>query len=362
MNKSMRIENSKRSGKALRGLFRPSKVLMSTGAIGLVFAALGTTGALSPTAVSTASALASSRMSLLAGGNNLTGKTVLWDWQSVPSNSFGVPLLNGAKAAANMAGLKLQVEYGNNSDTTEASQIKTAVASHVAGVAVGVGDSGLNNALCSAHAAGIPVVTFNINGSTGAGAACVDSFVGQSFVKSGALIAQYMVSKGLIKKGDSVFCPVESPDQTYAVDRRAGVNQVLSKLGITCTTVGTGDNLAPTKSTLVQYLLGHKTTSAIIALGGTPLAEAPAAVKQVGMKIPIGGFDLSFPEIVTGIQNGTIVASVNQEPYAQGFYAIMELALKLKYGIPPSNINTSDNSLITKANIAQFSKLVPSYQ
>jgi simple sugar transport system substrate-binding protein len=71
---------------------------------------------------------------------------------------------------------------------------------------------------------------------------------------------------------------------------------------------------------------------------------------------------LSFPQIVTGIQQGSIVASVNQEPYAQGFYAIEELALQIKFGIPPSNIDTSDNALITKANVGSFASLVPSYQ
>jgi simple sugar transport system substrate-binding protein len=301
--------------------------------------------------------------SVLAGGPSIAGKTILWDWQSVASNTFGVPLLNGAKAAAALTGLKLDIEYGGNDDPTQANQIKTAVAKGDAGFAIGVADPGLNSALCAAHQTGAPVVTFNINGSSGnAATTCVQSFVGQSFVAAGQLIANYMVSHGYIKRGDHVFCPVESPSQVYAVQRRQGVNSVLSTLGITCDEVGTGDDLAPAKSTLVQYLLGHHDTSSIIGLGGTPLAESEAAIKQAGLKIPIGGFDLSFPQIVSGVKDGAIVASVNQEPYAQGFYAIMEIALDLKYGIPPMNINTSDNALISKANVGSFSALVPNYQ
>jgi simple sugar transport system substrate-binding protein len=311
---------------------------------------------------SSSAATTSASGPVITGGPSLKGKTILWDWQSVPSNTFGVPMLAGAKAAAAAAGVTLQVEYGNNSDTTESQQIETSVARHVAGMAIGIADTGLNKALCDAHKAGIPVVSFNIDGASGSGASCVQSFIGQSFVAAGQLIATYMVQHGYIKRGDQVFCPVESPDQVYAVQRRQGVDDVLGKLGITCSEVGTGDDLAPAKTTLVQYLLGHRSTKAIICLGGTPLAEAPAAIKQAGMKIPVGGFDLSFPQIVTGLQNGSIVASVNQEPYAQGFYSVMELILELKYGIPPSSINTSDNALITKANVGPFAKLVPSYQ
>ncbi len=297
----------------------------------------------------------------LAGGTNIAGKTVLWDWQSVPSNTFGVPLLKGAQAAAAITGLHLDIEYGNNEDTTQASQIKTAVAKGEAGYAIGAADSGLNSALCAAAKAG-PVVTFNIDGASGPATSCVQSFVGQSFVAAGNLIGTYMVQHGYIKKGGSVFCPVESPGQVYANERQEGVDQIISKLGLKCNVVGTGDDEAPAESTMVQYLLGHRDTTAIVGLGGTPMGVAEAAVKKVGLHIPIGGFDLSFPSIVSGIQDGSIVASVNQEPYAQGFYAIMELALDLKYGIPPMNIDTSDNALITKTNVNEFASLVPNYQ
>jgi simple sugar transport system substrate-binding protein len=319
------------------------------------------TGATASTGNSTAGS-ASGGGPVVSGGVSLAGKTVLLDIYDAQGNTFFQPALEGAKAAAAEFGLKLQIEYANGDDTTAISQIKTAVASHYAGIAAKLPDIGVANTACTAKAAGIPIVAFNVDAATGAAAQCVGSFVGQSFVSAGQLVAGYMVAKGYIKRGDQVLCPVESPDQEYAVARKQGVEDVLAPLGIQCSELGTGDNLAPAKADMVQYLLGHHTTAAIIALGGTPLAEAPAAIKAAGMTIPIGGFDLSFPEIVTGLQNGSIVASVNQEPYAQGFYAIEELALQIKFGIPPSNINTSDNALITKANVGSFASLVPNYQ
>ena len=293
----------------------------------------------------------------LSGGTDISGKTVLFEIKSTPSNSFFVPVVNGAKAAAAIAGVNLQIQYGSDDDTTIVNQMNTALASNVAGIAVSVPDAGLNKVVCDARAKNIAVVAFNTNGATGQGASCVQGFIGQDFVLSGSLIAQRMINDGKIKSGDHVFCPVESPEQVYAVQRYAGVKQALDAIGATCEELGTGNDFGPAKATMVSYLLGHPKTSAIIALGGTPLSQAPAAIKQVGRNIPIGGFDL-FPEILSAIKSGVITATVDQQPYIQGFQSVMEIALYLKYGITPTNINTSNRALIDKTNVDQVIPLV----
>jgi simple sugar transport system substrate-binding protein len=297
----------------------------------------------------------------LSGGTNISGRTILFEIQSTPSDSFFVSVVNGAKAAAAIAGLKLQIQYASNDDTTEYTQVNTAMASNVAGIAVSIPDAGLNKVVCSARAQNIPVVAFNIDGATGQGASCVQAFVGQDFVHSGELIAQRMISLGQIKPGAHVFCPVETPTEVYAVERYAGVKQALQSIGATCEELGVGVDYGPAKSTMVSYLLGHPQTSAIIALGHTPLDQAPAAIKQANRNIPIGGFDVTS-DILQAIKSGTITATVDQQPYIQGFQSVMELALYMKYGISPSNINTSDGALIDKNNVDQVVSLVPNFR
>src|SRR5438105_4714640 len=297
----------------------------------------------------------------LSGGTDISGKTILFEIQSSPSDSFFVPVVNGAKKAAGIAGLKLQIQYASNDDTTEVNQVNTAIASKVVGVALSIPDAGLNKVVCDARAKGIAVVAFNIDGATGLGANCVQGFVGQDFVQSGALIAQRMINAGLIKPGDHVFCPVEFPAQVYAAQRYAGVKQALSAIGATCEELGTGVDFGPAKATMVSYLLGHPNTAAIIGLGHTPLDQAPAAAKQVGRTIPIGGFDVTS-DILQYIKSGTITATVDQQPYIQGFQSVMQLVLYLKYYLAPANINTSTNALIDKNNVDQVVSLVPNYR
>jgi len=297
----------------------------------------------------------------LSGGTDISGKSILFEIQSSPSDSFFVPVVNGAKAAAAIAGLKLQIQYASNDDTTEVNQVNTAMASGVIGVALSIPDPGLNKVVCAARSKGIAVVAFNIDGATGQGASCVQAFVGQDFVASGALIGQRMINAGLIKSGDHVCCPVEFPAQVYAAQRYAGVKQALSAIGATCEELGTGVDFGPAKATMVSYLLGHPNTTAIIGLGHTPLDQAPAAAKQVGKNLPIGGFDVTS-DILSSIKSGAITATVDQQPYIQGFQSVMQLALYLKYAISPANINTSNGALIDKNNVDKVVSLVPDFR
>ena len=342
----------------LSTIFRrtPQRVVMGVVCVALVALISACAGG-STSNSSTTSATNSSGGAGLSGGTNISGKTILLEIKSGPSNFFFTPVVNGAKAAAAMSGLKLQIQYGNDDDATMINQMNTAIASNVAGIAVTVPDAGLNKVVCDARTKSIAVVAFNTNGATGQGADCVQAFVGQDFAQSGYLIAQHMINLGKIKAGDHVFCPVESPDQVYAVQRYAGVKQALDAIGATCEVLGTGNDLAPAQATLVSYLLGHPHTTAIIALGGTPLSVAPAAIKKANMNIPIGGFDLS-QDILTAIKSGVITSTVDQQPYIQGFQAIWNLALYLQYGITPSNLNTSNRALIDSTNVDQVVPLV----
>ena len=290
---------------------RAPRAIMMSAVCAVLIAVLAACGGGSPTDSGSTSGTAAGGNGSLSGGTDISGKSILFEIQSTPSDSFFVPVVNGAKAAAAIAGVKLQVQYASGDDTTEINQINTAIASGVAGVAVSIPDAGLNNVVCSARSKNIAVVAFNIDGATGQGASCVQGFVGQDFVQSGALIAQRMINAGQIKAGDHVFCPVESPNQVYAVERYAGVKQALSAIGATCEELGTGNDYGPAKATMVSYLLGHRNTAAIIGLGHTPLDQAPAAIKQVGMNIPIGGFDVTS-DILSAIKSGTITATVDQ--------------------------------------------------
>jgi simple sugar transport system substrate-binding protein len=182
------------------------------------------------------------------------------------------------------------------------------------------------------------------------------AFMGQDFVATGYLIGQRMIADHGIGEGDLVFAPVEAPEAVYAVQRAEGLKMAMEEVGATADVVGVGFNLADAQTTEVQYLLGHPETVAIVGLGSVPLTVAPAAVAEAGMDIPIGGFDLTA-EIIAGIEDGTITATVDQQPYSQGFYAVTQLALYLKYGLYPSDMDTGGLGLVDASNVAFVKEL-----
>ena len=99
----------------------------------------------------------------------------------------------------------------------------------------------------------------------------------------------------------------------------------------------------------MQYLIGHPDTKAILALGLQPLIEALPSLKEAGMNVPVAGFDLST-EVLDGIKSGKIIATVDQQPYSQGYFAVVQLALEIKYGLYPSDMKTGGNGLVDKTN------------
>lgn len=274
------------------------------------------------------------------------------------SVEFFVPVVNGAKDAAKQFEIDLDIQYGDSDPVKQNNLIETAIANKVNGIAVSIqDDKAFDDAICKARKAGVAVVSFNVDDSQGAAGNCRMAFMGQNFVETGYLIGQRMIKDHGLKKGDLVFAPVEAPEAVYAIQRYQGLKKALDEVGIKSELVATKFNLADAQTIEVQYLLGHPETKAIIGLGSVPLTVAPKAITEAKMKIPLGGFDLTA-DIIKGIEDGTITATVDQQPYSQGFYAVAQLALYLKYGLYPSDMNTGGLGLVDKSNVALVKSLV----
>jgi simple sugar transport system substrate-binding protein len=274
------------------------------------------------------------------------------------SVEFFVPVVNGAKEAAKLFNVDLDVQYGDSDNVKQNNLIETAIANKVDGIAVSIpDDSAFDETLCKAREAGLAVVSFNVDDSQGAAGNCRMAFMGQNFVETGELIANRMIKDHGLKSGDLVLLSVEAPEAVYAVLRHEGAKKALDAAGIKSELLGTGFNLADAQTATAQYLIGHPETKAIIGLGSVPLTVAPAASKEAKMDIPMGGFDLTN-EIIKGIEDGTITATVDQQPYSQGFYAVAQLALYLNYGLYPSDMDTGGSGLVDKTNVGTVKALV----
>ena len=269
---------------------------------------------------------------------------------TAPGVPFFNPLIQGAQDAARLEGVDLDIQYGNNDQITQNNLIQTAVANKVNGIAAVIwDDKAFEKNICAAEHAGIAVIAFNVDNSKGQAASCREAFTGQDFVDAGYLIGKRMVEVAHLKKGDLVFTPVEFPDAVYATLRHQGVQKALDEVGARSEIIGTGGDLPAVRTALVQYLIGHQDIKAIIGLGLQPMIEASPALKEAGVKVPVGGFDVST-EVLNGIKSGDIAATVDQQPYSQGYFSIALLALKIKYGLYPSDMKTGGLGLVDRSN------------
>jgi simple sugar transport system substrate-binding protein len=91
--------------------------------------------------------------------------------------------------------------------------------------------------------------------------------------------------------------------------------------------------------------------SAIIGTGQADTEGAAIAVSEnfKQKNIVLAGFDLS-PQIMKFIKQGVIFATIDQQPYVQGFYPVVQLVLYCKYGIRSTDID-SGAAIINKKNI-----------
>jgi simple sugar transport system substrate-binding protein len=295
------------------------------------------------------------------GGTPLSGKTILMVIYTAPLAAW-TPALNAVKSVEAATGLKVQIEYANNSNQTEISEIQAGISRKVAGMALQITSTGVANAVCAAAKTGMPVIAWNQNALTGASADCVQATMAQNFVTAGQALGQFMIKNGHIKHGASVFCPVEDTTATYAGLRAQGVNQALATIGAKCNVVAVGDADAAAQTAMVQYLLGHRTTAAVISLGGVPLANSAAVLKRVSMTIPVGGFDVYDPRIPQGIKDGKILGVIDQQFYSQAFQAAQQMALELQYGLYPSDVATGGRGVVTKTTVGPLIALSGQYR
>jgi len=280
-----------------------------------------------------------------------------------PGVNFFDPLLKGANDAAKQMDVDLDIQYANNDQATENNIIQTAIANKVDGIAAIIwDDNAFNKTICDATKAGIPVIAFNIDHSQGAKSGnCRLAFIGQDFPATGYLIGKRMIEAAHLKAGDLVFTPVEFPDAVYATKRHEGVQKALDEVGAESEMIGTGGDLPQVLTKEVQYLIGHPEVKAVIGLGAQPMIEIVPAMKQAGVKVPVGGFDLS-KDILQGIADGDITATVDQQPYSQGYYAVVQLAQKIRFGLYPSDMNTGGNGMVDNTNYKFAATLAGQYR
>jgi len=230
----------------------------------------------------------------------------------------------------------------------QAEMVREAIAEGYNGIAISLIDPvAFDEVVQEAMDKGIPVVAFNVDDSSTPNARL--SAVCQNLYEAGRSMGREAVK--FIPADSKVLMTLHSEGISALDDRLRGAQDVLKEKGVTWEVVVTGIVPAKAVEVIAKALTEHPEIKTVLCTGQVDTEAAGLAIEREfkGRGYGAAGFDLS-PEILRLIKAGIIKFTIDQQPYIQGFYPVIQLALYCRYGIKPSSMGAGAG-IITSGNV-----------
>jgi len=268
--------------------------------------------------------------------------------------AFFGPVKRGVQDAAKA--MEVRCTFDGTADVDLAEQdamIRRALAEGYDGLALSIPHpTALNPAILEAMER-IPVVAFNVDATGGMGGRLTS--VRQDCYQAGRTFGQKVAAR--LPAGARVLMTVHSDGISALDDRVRGAQEILGPRGVTWRLLTTGAEAEAAAQAIGEALRSDPHLSGVLCSGQADSEGAGLAVERstTDRKPLVAGYDLS-PTILRLVEQGTIAFTIDQQPYMQGFYPVVQLALWRRYGIRPSNIDAGA-TLITAENVEQVRAL-----
>jgi simple sugar transport system substrate-binding protein len=281
----------------------------------------------------------------------------------VTTNAFFTPTQSGAADACKLLGCTYSWTGSETSNVAEmVKAMQTAIAGRADGIAVAIIDPVAFGApIARAFAAGIPVISYNADGTpkNSPQTKMRLAYIGQSLYTSGFLMGQRIVK--LVGSG-KVALFIATFGTANIQPRLDGAEAAIKQFGggkITYEAVATTALEAQERRIVESYWIGHKDVKGMFAVDQGSTTGAILTSRKYGLRkkgLSIGGYDLT-PEIVKGINDGVADFTIDQQPYLQGFYPVVQLFLyKLSGGLVGCEDMNTGIKFVTKQNIGPYLK------
>lgn len=234
-------------------------------------------------------------------------------------DAFWDVVQNGAEAAAEDLGIEVTYQ-GSGEPDEQAQLIEAAVSDEVDGIVVSLANpDAMREPLASAEEAGIPVITINSGENESASLGAI-THVGQTETVAGQGAGEQLAEAGVT----NLICVIHEPGNIGLEQRCEGATEGLG---------GTVENLqvdindvAGAQTTIQSSLQADPSVNGVLALNPAIGAAAVDAVAGAGSEAQIATFDLSG-DVVSAIEDGSILFAVDQQQYLQGYVPIVLLKL-----------------------------------
>jgi simple sugar transport system substrate-binding protein len=275
----------------------------------------------------------------------------------VTTNVFFVPTQYGIEDAQALLGTTSQWTGSETSVVREmVDAMNSAISGNADGIAVSVVDpEAFNEPIQNALDQDIPVIAYNANGE-GPGTNPALAYIGQDLFQSGVEMGKRIVN--LVDEG-LVALFIATPGQLNIQPRIDGARQAIEDSGanIEIQQVTTGAEITEERSRIEAWYNGHKDVAGMFAVDAGSTQGVAQVMEQAGLHeqgVKAGGYDLT-PEILKLMSENHIDFTIDQQPYLQGFFPVMQLYLyKISGGITgPAETNTG-LSFVTPETVDRY--------
>jgi simple sugar transport system substrate-binding protein len=215
----------------------------------------------------------------------------------------------------------------------------------------------IRDGVMRAAAQGIPVIAFN-TADPGAGtdqALPILFYVGANEFTGGQSNARRVFAEAeaagvTINRG---VCTIQEQGHSGLEARCAGVESVFDDEGVGIERLNITNDPSETAGILADYFAANPDTNAIFMLGPNPASGLNLYLSDSG-RAPGTLFATSHDtsaEIYSMIQAGSLLQTIDQQPYVQGFQTIMWLYLKSQFELRPGGDIFTGPSVIDASNV-----------
>jgi simple sugar transport system substrate-binding protein len=283
----------------------------------------------------------------------------------VTTNSFFVPTQYGIDDADALLGTTSQWTGSEVSDVQEmVDALDTAISGNADGIAVSIIDpQAFNDPIQRALDKGIPVIAYNANGKEGQENPSL-AYVGQDLFLSGMEMGKRIVD--LVGEGP-VALFIATPGTLNIQPRIDGAVQAIEDSGadIEYEEIATGVNEAEELNRIDAYYQGHKDVKGMFAVDAGSTQGVAQVMQKYGLHekgVSGGGYDLT-PKTLELLKADHIDFTIDQQPYLQGFYPVVQLFLyKISGGLTgPADTNTG-LVFVTQEDAGQYLETSSRYE
>jgi simple sugar transport system substrate-binding protein len=285
----------------------------------------------------------------------------------VTTNPFFTPTQYGAQDACSLLGVDFQWTGSKDSIVAEmVNATRTAISGRADGIALAVVDEqAFREPVDAALDAGIPVVSYNADGSVKNPGTNRLAYIGQGLYESGFALGERAVQQ--IDSGD-VAAFIATPGQLNIQPRIDGAQAAIKASGkpINFTSVATNADITKGLSIIDAYVQGHSNVAGLLAVDAGSTQSIGQVVKKYGLRQKslkvAGGFDL-VPETLAAVKAGDLDYTIDQQPYLQGFLPVLAMYFyKISGGLLfPCQTNTG-LLFVTKDNVDPYQSSKSRYE